>query len=228
MKILVVEDEPFVAEDLQDKLESLQHRVTAIVDNYESAVEAIEKEIPDLVLLDIELKGHFSGIDLGEKLARMGIPHIYLSGVQDMNTYMQAKTTAPLRNLAKPIDRTNLRNALDLDLSSYKQSANAVYLIADGQNSKQRIDPNQIVFIEADGSYCTVHVKDKKYKPTMNLKNFLLKLDWPDIIRTSKSHAINLHYVKSRLGNIIEMEGGAKIDIEPKYKDMVNLRLKSI
>jgi DNA-binding LytR/AlgR family response regulator len=225
MKILIVEDDPFVAEDLQNKLESLQHRVTAIVEDYDSAVEAIETELPDLVLLDIELKGTRSGIEFGEKLGRMKIPHIYLSGIQDINTYMHAKSTAPLRNLAKPIDLINLRNALDVDLRLHKPS---IYLIADGNNSKQRIDPNHIIFMEADGSYCDVHLKDKMYKLTINLKTVLQKLDWPDIVRVSKSHAINLQYVKNKMGNCLEMTDGSKTDIEPKYRDAVSLYLKSI
>lgn len=228
MKILVVEDDPIVAGDLSSKLEHLHHRVTAVVGDYDSAIEAIETELPDLVLLDIELKGARSGIHLGEKLTRMNIPHIYVSGIQDMNTYMHAKSTAPLRNLAKPIDLMNLRNALDVDLQAAKPSSNAIYLIAGGNNSKQRIDPNRICYIEADGSYCGVHLEDKMYKLTMNMKTCLQKLDWPGIVRVSKSHAINLQYVKSKLGNQLEMMDGAKIDIDPKYRDAVSVHMKSI
>jgi DNA-binding LytR/AlgR family response regulator len=227
MKILVVEDDPFVADDLREKLEHLQHRITAVVDDYESAVDAIETELPDLVLLDIELKGARTGIEFGEKLSRMKIPHIYISGIQDMTTYMHAKRTAPIRNLAKPIDLINLRNALDVDLQTYKPPG-TVYLIADGNRSKKRIDPNRIHYIKADGSYCGVHLEDKTYKLTINMKTCLQKLDWPDIVRVSKSHAINLQYVKSKLGNCIEMTDGARIDVEPKYRDVVNLHLKSI
>ena len=228
MKILIVEDEPFAADDLHEKLEQLQHHVIAIAEDYNSAVKSIESDIPDLVIIDIGLKGERSGIDLGEKLAGMNIPHMYLSGEQDMNTYMQAKNTAPIRNLAKPIDLINLRNALDVDLQAQKTSSNTIYLIADGNKGRQRINPNAICYIEADGSYCGVHLEGKMYKLTMNLKTVLQKLDWPGIVRVSKSHAINLQYVKSKLGNRLEMMNGLKIDIDPKYKDQVTLYLKSI
>lgn len=228
MKILIVEDEPFAADDLNEKLEQLQHHVTAIAEDYNSAVEAIESEIPDLVIIDIGLKGERSGIDLGEKLAAMNIPHLYLSGMQDMNTYIRAKNTAPLRNLAKPIDLINLRNALDVELQAHKTLSNTIYLIADGNKSRQRINPNAICYIEADGSYCSVYLEGKRYKLTMNLKTVLQKLDWPDIVRVSKSHAVNLQYIKSKLGNCLELTNGVKVDIDPKYKDQVTLYLKSI
>lgn len=228
MKILVIEDDPLIADDLTDKLALLQHRVTAIVEDYESALEAIEKELPDLALVDIELRGEKSGIELGERLLQLKIPHIYLSGIQDMNTYIQAKSTAPLRNLAKPIDLINLRNALDVDLHAVMSSPNLIYLISDGNKSRQRIDPNKIYYLKADGSYCEVHTGNKTYKLTVNMKTCLMKLEWPDIIRVSKSHAINLQHVKSKLGNCIEMEDGAKIDIEPKYRDSTNKHFKSI
>ncbi|WP_343637084.1 response regulator transcription factor [Fluviicola sp.] len=227
MKILIVEDEPFAADDLHGKLEQLQHHVIAIAEDYNSAVKAIESEIPDLVIIDIGLKGERSGIDLGGKLAAMHIPHMYLSGIQDMNTYIQAKNTTPLRNLAKPIDLINLRNALDVDLPAQKLSR-TIYLITDGNKGKQRINPDTICYIEADGSYCGVYLEDKMYKLTINLKAVLQKLDWPGIVRVSKSHAINLQYVKSKLGNRLELTNGVKIDIEPKYKEQVSLYLKSI
>jgi DNA-binding LytR/AlgR family response regulator len=157
----------------------------------------------------------------------MMIPHMYLSGMQDMNTYMHAKSTSPLRNLAKPVDLVNLRNALDVELQD-KAVSGFVYLIADGNGSRQRVDPDRICYIGADGSYCDVYVDNKMLKQTMNLKTFLQKLDWPGIIRVSKSYAINLQHVKSKLGNCIEMTNGARIDIDPKYRDAVGLRLKSI
>lgn len=228
MKILIVDDEPFAADDLYEKLVQLQHHVTAVAEDYNSAVQAIENEIPDLVIIDIGLKGEQSGIDLGEKLAAMSIPHMYLSGIQDMNTYMQAKNTTPLRNLAKPIDLINLRNALDVDLQVHKTLSNTIYLIADGNKGRQRINPNAICYLEADGSYCDVYLEDKMYKLTMNLKTVLQKLDWPGIVRVSKSHAINLQYIKSKLGNRLELTNGVKIDIDPKYKEQVILYLKSI
>jgi DNA-binding LytR/AlgR family response regulator len=121
----------------------------------------------------------------------------------------------------------NLRNALDVDLQAYKPPG-TIYLIADGNKTKQRIDPNRICYVEADGSYCGVHLDDKMYKLTINMKTCLQKLDWPDIVRVSKSHAINLQFVRSKLGNCIEMTNGARIDIDPKYRDAVNLHLKSI
>ncbi|MNY01922.1 LytTr DNA-binding domain protein [compost metagenome] len=133
-----------------------------------------------------------------------------------------------MRNIAKPIDLINLRNALDVDLPTQKPFSNTIYLIADGNNSKQRINPNTICYIEADGSYCGVYLEDKMYKLTMNLKTVLQKLDWPDIVRVSKSHAINLQYVKSKLGNRLELTNGVKIDIDPKYKDQVTYYLKLI
>ncbi|MGV3610208.1 MAG: LytR/AlgR family response regulator transcription factor [Fluviicola sp.] len=228
MKILIVEDEPFAADDLHEKLEQLQHQVTAIAEDYNSAVKAVESEVPDLVIIDIGLKGERSGIDLGEKLVAMNIPHMYLSGIQDMNTYILAKNTAPLRNLAKPIDLINLRNALDVDLQAHKTGSNAIYLIPNGNKNRQRINPNAICYIEADGSYCDVYLEDKMYKLTMNLKTVLQKLDWPGIVRVSKSHAINLQYIKGKLGNRLELTNGVKIDIDPKYKDQIALYLKSI
>lgn len=229
MKILVVEDDPFVSKDLKDKLESLGFKVTAIAESYETALNAIEVELPDLALLDIELKGTHSGIDLGKKLVQLGIPHMYLTGVQDSVTYMRTRETAPLRNIPKPVTAIDLRNALDIDLINPPSKAPTIIrMIADGDKKRSKINPNDIIYIEADGSYCHIFLENDKLTLAMNLKTFLQKLDWPDIIRTGRSFAVNIHRVNTKMGNRIETETGTWIDIEPQYKLAFEKHLKNI
>ena len=207
MKILIVEDEPFVADDLKDKLEQLHYRVTTIADSYEKALECIHAERPDLALLDIELKGALTGIDLSEKLTQLGIPFIYLTGIQDLTTYSLAKDTKPLKNLAKPIDLLNLRNALmDIDFTKVSTITPIIHLIAD-KDKKLRIDPNDIVYIEAGRSYCDIHFIEKtKSTLTMSMGEFIEKLDWPDVVRISRSHAVNLKHLERVSGNEVFMK----------------------
>ena len=221
MKILIVEDNLFVAEDLKDKLEQLQYRVTAIAGSFDEALACIQIEIPDLALLDIELKGELTGIDLAEKLGVMKIPFIYLTGIQDHNTYSKAKNTTPLKNLAKPIDLLNLRNALwDIDLSKTVSTSPIIHLIAD-KDKKIRIDPNNIIYVKAAGSYCDVYFSEKnKSTLTMSLGEFLEKLAWPDVIRISRFHAVNLNHLERVRGNEVYMKAiELPIRITEKFRE---------
>lgn len=227
MKILVVEDDSFVADDLKDKLEQLEYRVTAIVESYKEALEAVERERPDLALLDIELKGELSGIDLAEKLARLGIPYIYLTGLRDINTYLRAKNSQPQRYLSKPIDLYNLRNAiLDIDLSKTPASTTLLHFINKDGN-KERIDPNDIVYVKASNVYCDIHFVDES-RSTLSIPmgEFVEKLDWPDVIRISRSYAVNLKHIRRLRGNEVEMIFGDPIRITDSYKEILNSHLK--
>lgn len=228
MKILLVEDDPFVADDLKEKLERLDYRVVGIVDGYEKAVILIDKERPDLALLDIELKGELSGIDLGEKLSKQGIPFIYLTGLRDLNTYLKAKGSKPHRYLSKPIDLYNLRNAImDVDLSSKEQSATYIHLISDKNGNKLRIDPDEIVFVKADHNYCDIHFTDKsRSTQVMPMGDFLEKLNLPHIVRISRSYAVNLKHIKRIRGNEIELIFGEPIRVTDSYREQLNHHLK--
>lgn len=228
MKILLVEDDPFIADDLKDKLEQLEYRVTGIGESYEKAISLLEKERPDLVLLDIELKGELNGIDLGEKLSKQGIPFIYLTGLRDINTYLKAKGSHPHRYLSKPIDLYNLRNAiLDIDLSSKDKSPSHIHLISDKNGNKLRIEPDEIVFVKADHNYCDIYFTDKsRSTQVMPMGEFLEKLNLPNIVRISRSYAINLKHIQRIRGNEIELIFGEPIRITDAYREQLHHHLK--
>lgn len=228
MKILLVEDDPFVAEDLKSKLEQLEYRVIGIAESYEQAVQLIEKEHPGLVLLDIELKGEQTGIDLGERLAKQGIPFIYLTGLRDVNTYLKAKNSQPHRFLSKPIDLYNLRNAiLDVDLSK-TPSTPFIHFISDKNGSKLQINPHEILFVKADHNYCDVHFIDKsRSTQMMALGDFLEKHSISYIVRISRSYAINMEHIHRIRGNEVEMKfSGEQIRVTDAYRDQFNNYLK--
>lgn len=223
MKILIVEDEPFAADDLTEKLQSLQYRVIAVADSYQTALEAILKERPDLAFVDIELKGDLTGIDLAEELKMQKIPFIYLSGVQDLNTYQKAKNTVPLKNLAKPIDPINLRNALldlDLNLPIKPETLPKLHMISDKEGRKRRIDPDQILYMVAGRSYCDLFFANaSKITVSTSMGPVLGKLNHPKLVRISRSNAVHIDHVKGIWGNEVEMPGDVKLTMKGNYKE---------
>jgi DNA-binding LytR/AlgR family response regulator len=236
MKILVVEDDPLAADNLVRILHELDYSQIVRAHSYETALEAIGKDLPDLALIDIGLKGELTGIDLGKRLGQMGVHHMYLTGQQDPGTFLRASQTAPLRNLPKPITRLMLRNALlETDPLRKPLETPVVYLINDGDRNKIRIEPQNIVYALADGSYthlyCVEHdiTRLVKHTLTMNLKNFLERLDWPDILKIHRSHAINVHHiVGTPQGNRVEMKGDVRLDVAPNAREQLARYLKSI
>ncbi|HAG84394.1 MAG TPA: hybrid sensor histidine kinase/response regulator [Cyanobacteria bacterium UBA12227] len=121
IKILVVEDEEIVALDIESTLKSLGYNVLDVVASAEEAIATVAKIQPDLVLMDIMLKGSMDGIQAAEKIAQhFPIPVIYLTAYADLNTLERAKLTAPFGYLLKPFEEKELQTTIEIALSRYQ------------------------------------------------------------------------------------------------------------
>ncbi|WP_145975974.1 ATP-binding response regulator [Methanobacterium congolense] len=128
-KILVVEDELITAEDIKSGLEFAGYTVPAIVSSGEDAIEKAGELKPDLVLMDIKLKGEMDGIEAaGQIRVRYDIPVIYLTAYSDETTVQRAKVTEPsgyiLKErtglIKKPFEESELHTAIEITLYRHK------------------------------------------------------------------------------------------------------------
>ncbi len=120
-KILIVEDEIIVAEDIKENLEELGYTITAIADSGEQAIREAEFTQPDLVLMDIWLKGKMAGVEAAEKIwNNFKIPVIYLTAYSELNTIERAKTPAPFGYITKPFKERELHSVIEIALHRYK------------------------------------------------------------------------------------------------------------
>ncbi|PSL30876.1 sigma-54-dependent transcriptional regulator [Chitinophaga ginsengisoli] len=117
-KILVVEDEFIVADDLQQMLKKAGYEVCGIASSVQKARKLIQQHQPDWVLIDIILKGDYSGIDLGNELMQQHIPFLYISANTNQRTLEAAKLTRPHGFLVKPFREKDL--FIMLDIARYK------------------------------------------------------------------------------------------------------------
>src|SRR5512136_1638843 len=102
-RILIAEDEMIVAEDLELTLADLGHEVVGKVSTGELAVQLAEETKPDLILMDIKLRGEIDGIQASEQIrSRLDIPVIYLTAYEETDTISRAKITEPYGFLTKP------------------------------------------------------------------------------------------------------------------------------
>lgn len=121
-KILVVEDEWIIANDIKDSLVELGYRVTAIAASGDEALARVEEELPDLVLMDIVLKGPMTGIETAQTIiARHDIPIIYLTAYDNQFLVDKAKQTYHFGYLLKPFKDRELHIAIDTALHRKRQ-----------------------------------------------------------------------------------------------------------
>jgi len=121
---LVVEDERLVALALEQCLKAIGHEVAALVTTGQEAVrKALELE-PDLVLMDIRLKGEVDGIEAAVRIhGNFGTPIVYLTAYSDDNTLERARAAQPYGYVLKPFEEKSLKSAVAMAL--YTASVNA-------------------------------------------------------------------------------------------------------
>ncbi len=117
-KIVIVEDESMVAMQIKHNLEELGYTVPGLAATGAAALQVVSETRPDLVLMDIRLKGDMDGIETARQIrARFKIPVVYLTAFSDETTVKRASSTQPLGFILKPFTKNHLRISLELALS---------------------------------------------------------------------------------------------------------------
>jgi PAS domain S-box-containing protein len=120
-KILIVEDERITAEDLAEILKGLSYQVTAVVSSGAEAIREAEENPPDLVLMDIRIKGAMDGAETARILReRFDIPVVYLTAHADRDTLEKAKQSRPLGYVVKPFHESELHASVEIALSKHR------------------------------------------------------------------------------------------------------------
>jgi PAS domain S-box-containing protein len=120
-RIQVVEDESIVALDIKDNLEILGYNVVAVESSGEQAIQKAIETRPDLVLMDIRLKGEMDGIEAAQQIrAHLGTPVIYLTAYADEATLQRAKITEPYGYILKPFEERELHTTIEMALYKHR------------------------------------------------------------------------------------------------------------
>ncbi len=242
IKILIVEDELIIAEDIKTKLLNLGYFVTDIVSTYDEAIHSIRKCTPDIIILDIMLGREKDGVDLAKTIrAEYQIPFIFLTSYADKVTVDRAKQVLPDGYLLKPFTDKELFASIEVALfkkqaenqTSEKitdEEANAVlnnfiYIKKDYRIVK--ISCNDLLWIKSDGNYLEIHSKDvRKYLIRSTLKDFLKKLPVNLFLQTHKSFAVNTSYIEA-VGHRHLIVNHQKIPIGRLFAESVREALKN-
>lgn len=120
-QIVIVEDEVIISEDMKNRLNRMGYNVAGIFVKGDEAIEFIEKSIPDLILMDIQIKGDIDGIETAEIIKRKyDIPIIFLTSYADEKTIERAKLTEPSGYVVKPYDDVDIYTSVQIALHKYE------------------------------------------------------------------------------------------------------------
>jgi CheY-like chemotaxis protein len=139
-KLLVVEDEPVVAMDIQASLEDMGYAVTSLAASGTQAIEEAERDRPDLVLMDILLKEDMTGIEAAHYIStKFDIPIIYLTANSDTETLEKAKVAEPFGYLIKPFNNQELRANIEMALYRHRMEKERQKMAEELQAQKEEL-----------------------------------------------------------------------------------------
>lgn len=207
IRILIVEDEMLIAANIAMQLENYGYEIVGIIPRGEEALKVVANEQPDLVLMDINLKGEIDGIQTAIAMQKTGkIPVIYLTANTDDAHFNRAKATNPYAFISKPFKKLDLQHAVELAVERILRENNEPKteqnkLVLDDrifvkQNDLMcKILISDILYLEADRNYCQVYTKDKNYLLVNTLRNMEDKLPAETFQRIHRSFIVNLNFV---------------------------------
>lgn len=235
VQVLIVEDELIIAEDMKEMLLELQYEVTGIAADYEEAHELLRSRVPDIALVDIRLRGHEDGILLAQNLRdRYHIPVVFVSSNTDKATVERAKQVHPEGYIVKPFNRDDLYTAIEIALFNYPQNRQKaqpdsareesavirdhIFVRKDSMLIKIRFD--DLVWMEADQNYLTLHCTDARHLIRSALKEFLDKIPQGRFLQVHKSYGVNISHISAVEYNRIWL-GKIEVPLGRMYLDSV-------
>ncbi|MFN8713008.1 MAG: response regulator [Bacteroidota bacterium] len=245
--ILIVEDESIVAKDIQMSLRKLGYNVVAICSNGEDAIRTVEEQTPDLVLMDIMLKGNMSGIEAAEQVReRFSIPIIYLTAYADESTLSKAKITEPYGYIIKPFKEIDLRTSIEMALYKHQKETDMrkerdfLYSIVENKDSKDiifvksnsrlvKVRTRDIYFIEALKDYVVINTSNARYTIHSTMKDIERKLSPNEFVRVHRSFIVRIDKIVSIESPNLMLEDEKKpIPIGGSYKDELAKKINQV
>ena len=212
IKILIVEDELIIAEDMKEMLQELDYEVIGIAKGIKDAEELLNRKIPDIALIDIRLYEGDDGIQLAINVKeRFDIPIIFVTSNTDKATVERAKEARPNGFIVKPFEKEDLYTSIEIAFSNYIGNQTNIHATKVFENENSPVVKNSIFvkkdhllikirfdelkWIKAERNYVELHCDDKMHLTRSTLKEFLDKLPQDKFIQVQRSYAVNIDHI---------------------------------
>ena len=229
VNVLLVEDESIVAKDIQLSLKRLGYNVLGIENTGEKAISSARKLDPDIIIMDIMLKGKINGIEASEKIRKeQNIPIIYLTAYADENTLSKAKITEPYAYIIKPYKEIDLHTSIEMALYKHSKELeilkerdmlynivenkdNTEYIFVKSKSRLIKLNTNDVIYIEALKDYVVINTPAARYTIHSTMKDIQKKMPEDKFLRVHRSYIVNLNKISEIESPNLILEGNKKI-----------------
>jgi DNA-binding LytR/AlgR family response regulator len=195
--ILLVEDEVLIARELAKRIMELEHHDVKLARSYEEAIQQLDLHAFDIAILDIQLYGEKSGVDVASYINKnQAIPVIYLTSQFNQPLLQEAKETMPVGYLTKPFQLETLRTTLEIALFNHKSlEPGSLLIVAEGKK-EHHFNLKEVLYLSVDHVYTNIHCKKETHLIRSNLNDVMSQLPSQLFLRIHRSYAINIEYSK--------------------------------
>ncbi len=236
LRIMIVEDEPIIADEIAATIEDLGYTVAAKVIHGKDAAAVFLKSDPDVILMDINLGKGADGIQLASEIKQQkNIPLIFLSSYADKATIDRAKQTNPDGYIVKPFDEKDLQVAIEIAFHRFELQHKTMteekpdtflvnkHLFIRSKNKLVKLNPEEIVYAEAQSNYTLVKTEKEKYMLSTTLGIIEEKLVPFGFFRLHRSYLANITKIDAIEEDHV-LIGGETVPVSKKQKqDLMNL-----
>lgn len=239
-RILIVEDDMIIAANISVQLSNLGYEVMGIETRGEEAILHARANTPDIILLDINLKGAINGIEAAIEIQKSKrIPIIYLTANSDEATFTKAKATHPYAFISKPFNNLDLQRTIALvvdqihensaevkDISEhFEVMVDRIFVRHNGRMVKLLL--NEILYIEADRNYSNIITSSGNYLISTTLKVVEKEIKSHMFIRVHRSYMVNIAKLDVVADNHLEINRKV-IPISKSFKEHLLKHLHTI
>lgn len=244
VNILVTEDEGIVRKDIERSLKKLGYNVIGSTDTGEKAIQLAAELKPDLALMDIMLKGEMTGIEAAAEIKKNNdIPVIFLTAYADESTLAKAKITEPHGYILKPFKEIDIHTSIEMAMHKHGKEKelkieaellrsltltkkDARYIFLKHNSSLVKINPDDLLYVEALKDYVIINTRDEKYTIHSTMKDLEAKLSAEQFMRVHRSYIVNLDTIISIKNADLTLEGGDKeIPVGGSYRDTLGSKI---
>lgn len=197
--ILIVEDEPLIADDIAGTLSDKGYGIMGPVDNADEASALLSKSKPSLVLLDIQIKGSRDGVQFASEVrTKHKLPFIFITSFYDRPTLDRAKATEPQAYILKPFDERDLLINVEMALYKHRKPplSSEKFFVKD-KTEMVALDAKDILYVEAFDNYAKVFTARQSYIISHTLKQVEENLSSKSFLRVHRSYIVNFEKVTS-------------------------------
>ncbi len=229
VSVLIIEDNPLTSQDLSEILKENHFNVLGICYTAEDALIKVPHLVPDVILVDIQLAGQMTGIELVKNLS-LEIPVVYLTANSDKETVEKVLETHPSSFLTKPFNEREVVVAIELAAMKFAEATmsrpqnSLPFIFIKSGRTFEKVNCSDVLYVQADGSYCKVFTDTKEYVLTGNLNTVSSQMKSDDFLRIHRSYLINVCKIDSLDRDYIRING-KDLSIGRTYKEDVKSKL---